>query len=250
MDKEQINTEKKSSETVSVNSRRKFIQKASAGAALTTLSAKSVWGACTVSGALSTGSNADNHCRDYPLTGGRSPGFWQEPNSNNNQACSAFTHVGCDNIKVNCHIKKTKATVKIPLDAGDWAAELSIDAVLGASPEYTVDLNVIFGLDSQGNNNLYGKDENVAYHLAAAYMNAFYGFYDGALAGTEFADVRGNEQRSKEFVQDLYALFYAMSYNSQDYLQSWKTMMENSYTDGTTDYVPSYTGIYTDCASS
>jgi len=58
------------------NARRKFLIQSSAGVAITTLPAQSVWGACNTSGLSGGSRSAGTVCIIPHVTGGRSPGSW------------------------------------------------------------------------------------------------------------------------------------------------------------------------------
>ncbi|MEP2653385.1 MAG: hypothetical protein ABJH06_15495, partial [Paraglaciecola sp.] len=64
------------------NQRRSFIKKSAAGVVVTSLPAKSVWGACNASG-ISGGSGSTATCELPILSNGRSPGSWSKFLSNN-----------------------------------------------------------------------------------------------------------------------------------------------------------------------
>ena len=151
------------------DSRRKFIQKAAAGTILTTLPASSVWGVCTVSGALSGGSQVVDNCKIPPLTGGRSPGYWKP----GGQYHGGFSNYGPD--KEDClhtAITTFESATTITLDDG-------------------VTLNLADGLAASG---------TLSFHLSAAYLNAFFDFY--TLPVTIGSDVINT---AEELVQHLYA---------------------------------------------
>ncbi len=184
-------------DTEKVDSRRKFIQKAAAGTILTTLPASSVWGVCTVSGALSGGSQVVDSCQipgPGVLTGGRSPGYWK-PEGNFHGGFSSYGPAQEDCLHTAIIAFETGTTVT--LDTG-------------------ITLNLMDGLNASG---------TLSYHLSAAYLNAFFKFYTLPISiGT---DVLNN---ADELVQHLYALTFR--YDAATVI----TAIEASYTDGTSSY--------------
>lgn len=147
------------------SSRRKFIKKASVGALITTLPAQSVWGACTVSGALSGGSKVNNDCISPSFLVGMSPGFWKDP-SNGNRLASKFSYPTTD----------------------EKRAELLCDI------ELAKDVNVTFGTGAQQftfnvrdalDKNLGAAfEQGFMFNLAAVYLNMVYGFQTLPIAVT------------------------------------------------------------------
>ena len=80
----------------SVQKRRSFLKKSATGAVLVSLPAQSVWGACSVSGAMSgnLSQNTDRHdCEEPNLPAGRSPGFWSQLYGGSNGINGGFTRV-------------------------------------------------------------------------------------------------------------------------------------------------------------
>ena len=83
-------------------SRRRFLQKTAVGTVIASLPAKSVWGACSVSGALSgnLSQNTDRHdCTIPRLVGGRSPGGWLNYKDNCHDIFDALADIKCNNNK-------------------------------------------------------------------------------------------------------------------------------------------------------
>lgn len=176
------------------DSRRKFIQKAAAGTVLTTLPASTVWGVCTVSGALSGGSQVEDSCKLPLITGGRSPGYWKG-NGNYHGGFSVYgpTQEGCLATAINTF----KTSTTITLEPG-------------------VTLNLQDGLNASG---------SFSFHLSAAYLNAYFGFY--TLPITVGTDILNTPE---ELVQHLYATSFRYD------VDTVKTAIEASYTDGISAY--------------
>ncbi len=190
-----MNKEKSAATT---DSRRKFIQKAAAGTILTTLPASSVWGVCTVSGALSGGSQVVDNCKFPPLTGGgRSPEYWKP--SGQSQYYDGFSNY--DSGQEDClrtAITTFESATTIPLDDG-------------------LTLNLASGLAESG---------SLSFHLSAAYLNAYYKFYilPITLGGSDVINT------PEELVQHLYAL--TLRYD----VDTVKTALVASYTDEVSSY--------------
>ena len=149
------------------NSRRKFLAKTSAVSLISALPATSVWGACTVSGALSGGSKVNNDCTIIPLTGGRSHGFWKDNATTGKSIGSAFPYL--KNYPNNSERKKCEKKHLISL------IELVKDekVIIGKNENgEAVSIDIRVALES-----------NIApqKHLAAVYLNAKFGFYASSL---------------------------------------------------------------------
>jgi len=200
-------------ETENKNSRRKFLVRTSAVSLISALPATSVWGACTVSGALSGGSKTTNDCSTITLTGGRSHGFWKDI-STGNSLDSAFPNVVTDD-QINeliILIEAAKA-LEVPLGNNQYG-----------SPEYMV-IGTALGLQGSGS--------SPKKHLAAVFLNAIFGFYCSSLPVT----VNSGETISngEQLVAHLYALHF-ISGGQND---------SNSYfgfTSGSTGFTPSSIG--------
>ncbi|GAB5380353.1 MAG: hypothetical protein Alis3KO_10050 [Aliiglaciecola sp.] len=166
-------------DVATVNKRRSFIKKTATGAVIASLPAKSVWGACSVSGAMSgnLSQNTDRHdCHMPNFSNGRSPGAWGKVmgyNGNNrgNTVKSMFIPLN-DIMSDNSLSRNQKRNARecyleeIESRANDL---LSLPAELISNP-----ITVGDALQSQG-----GTLNNIQYHLAAVYLNAYYGFYAG-----------------------------------------------------------------------
>lgn len=179
---------KKTSETESsaVAKRRSFLKKSATGAVLASLPAQSVWGACSVSGAMSgnLSRNTDRHdCVMPVLPAGRSPGFWSETYNGSNGINGAFKKVKggnktWKNNRRECYREHIKAVVD--------------SASLGLTPElYTGSYNSLYSalLESNG-----GGDGSLEFNLAGVWLSSYFGFYGAADEGnTSKATARVNE---------------------------------------------------------
>lgn len=156
-------------------SKRRFLKKTAVGAVIATLPAKSVWGACSVSGALSgnLSQNTDRHdCTIPSLYGGRSPGGWLNFRDNIH---SIFTKLGDIKSQVGhkSQTYKTAKTCYINAVEAVMAHTLPLPAELT-----TVNHTVASALASNGSGS-----NNVFFHLAAVYLNAYFGLYGSAHYG-------------------------------------------------------------------
>lgn len=144
------------------SSRRKFLQKSSAAALVTSLAAQPVWGQSQCSGTMSGGSNTqtdDDPCV-IPNVFGRSPGFWTQAmyNGNGNAVISAFTSVdNFDSGKLICYIDEVKANNSYTIPATPDSSEQQV--------------NVATALKYPGSNG--GNNWN----LAAIWLDARFGFF-------------------------------------------------------------------------
>lgn len=144
-------------------SRRRFIQKSSSVALITTLAAQPVWGQCTVSGATSGGSGpeeGDDPCV-IPNVSGRSPGFWSEAMYSGNAVRSAFpVPPANESAKLRCYIDliKNSSSFDIPSTGENWKV---VDA-----------LKIPGGLK---------------FNLAAIWLDAHFGFFTVPLPGVDNA---------------------------------------------------------------
>jgi len=141
------------------STRRVFLRKGTAAAALTTLAAQPVWGKCTVSGAMSGGSRHedDDPCK-IPNVVGRSPGFWTEAMYVGNALRSAFPNVPNGHItRLRCFIDQEKVN-------NNFTYKLS--------PDEQITISVAAALSDPG---------GLAFNLAAIWLNAFFGFFPDAI---------------------------------------------------------------------
>ena len=161
-------------------SKRRFLKKTAVGAVIATLPAKSVWGACSVSGALSgnLSQNTDRHdCTIPGLYGGRSPGGWLNYRDNIH---SIFSELG--RIKDQYH--HSSQTYRDAKSCYINAVEDVMGHTLPLPSELTtVTHTIASGLASNGTG-----DNNVFFHLAAVYLNAYFGLYGPAHYGQAAAN--------------------------------------------------------------
>jgi hypothetical protein len=193
------------------------LAKTSAVSLISALPATSVWGACTVSGALSGGSKVNNDCTTISLIGGRSHGFWKDT-STGKALGSAFPYLktytkGSDR-------KKCEKTHLISL----------IDLVKNET--------VFLGNDENGQavsihiNTALTSNASPAKHLAAVYLNAVFGFY--SLSLPVMLSSGHTISHGAELIAHLYALdIINPGMDSNDYF---------GFTDGKTAYTATASG--------
>ncbi len=154
------------------DSRRKFLVKTSAVSLISTLPATSVWGACTVSGALSGGSKVKDDCTTIFLSNGRSPGFWKDADTKSpgRAIASVFPYLTAyTGSRFNCEKSYLMSVI---------GAAKEIDIYLGKNENgEPVFINIKDAF-------LNHAGEGLAYNLAAVYLNAVFGFYDSYLPVT------------------------------------------------------------------
>lgn len=157
------------SEKAQSPSRRKFLRSSSTAALVTSLAAQPVWGQCTVSGnqsgASSSPTNGDACFIPPPLySAGRSPGFWTEAVFGpGNAVISAFSsHNGTQAADLRCYIEGVMMDnfYTVPIPGTDLRSE---------------PINVYAALQSPG-----GTGGN-NWNLAAIWLDAYFGFFDGAI---------------------------------------------------------------------
>ena len=158
----------------SVNKRRNFLKKSATGVVIASLPAKSVWGACSVSGALSgnLSTNADRHtCHMPDLHGGRSPGNWKTWKNNLHDTFLQLKEV---KNSVSGHGNPFNNPTYI---AAKNCYEDAIEEVMGHTLVLPSEFNPLtltveqaLATNGMGMNNIY-------YHMAAVYLNAYFGFY-------------------------------------------------------------------------
>lgn len=197
-------------ETENKNSRRKFLVRTSAVSLISALPATSVWGACTVSGALSGGSKTTNDCSTITLTGGRSHGFWKDI-STGNSLDSAFPNVVTD-VQKNALITLIEAAKALEVPLGNNQS---------GSPEYMV-IGIALGSGSSPKK-----------HLAAVFLNAIFGFYCSSLPVTVNAGY--TISNGEELVAHLYAL-HVISLDPND------SNLYFGFTNGSTGFTPTSIG--------
>ena len=207
------------------NARRKFLIQSSAGVAITTLPAQSVWGACNTSG-LSGGSRSGGTVCIIPhVTGGRSPGSWTK-----------FVESGAPGNNARNKVRElfslgpgggTNAPTNSFLDS----AYCNVRAFINGLP--TLVLVDPRGIESDVNFNVaaYLNDSGPETNFAAYYLNALFNFY-GPLAPLADAD---------ELIQHVWAVMLIKGdadstgpTNTADLQAAW--VVENSTTAA---YLPS-----------
>ncbi|WP_445767980.1 hypothetical protein [Rheinheimera sp.] len=200
-------------------SRRRFLQKTAVGTVIASLPAKSVWGACSVSGALSgnLSQNTDRHdCTIPNLYGGRSPGGWRNYKGNGHSIFSALKQIkdqyGTKSTKYKnaraCYISVIEAVMAHPLPV---------------PPELTtVSHTVASALSSNGTG-----DNNIFFHLAAVYLNAYFGLY---------GQVHYGQAAAIALVQQIFLNWYMqLSANPGSSVSFSDSLL--GYNDGSTNYV-------------
>ncbi|GAA0857948.1 hypothetical protein [Aliiglaciecola litoralis] len=210
--------EKLSKKDVSaVSKRRNFLKKTATGAVIVSLPAKSVWGTCTVSGTmsgnLSQHGDSDHHCEIPNFNGGRSPGNWKTWDNNLH---STFRSLGDDRQAMG-HRTQAYSNRKACYESAISAAlnhTMTLDSELGA-PQITVQQ----GLDKYLGPNF---ENNIFFHMAAVYLNSYFGFYNGIPDGRDSA---------LEQIEKLY-LYYKVMSNSPTGFSI--TEDELGYHDGST----------------
>ncbi|WP_342807238.1 hypothetical protein [Alteromonas sp. M12] len=201
-----------------VNKRRNFLKKSATGAVIVSLPAKSVWGACSVSGALSgnLSTNTDRHTCSMPyLSGGRSPGNWKKYSNN--------MHDTFNKLK-DCKNRYGKNSNEYKVMLSCFATE--IEEVYDHTMNLPADLNprvltVREGLESQGTGS-----NNIYYHLAAVYLNTYFGFYSSYSEGVGAAT---------EAIKDVFFYWYVSSLSG-----SFVGLSDSDlgYNEGSTDWAP------------
>ena len=187
------NTPEKSN---SIDSRRKFLKKTTAGVVISALPAQSVWGACTVSGALSGGSAISDDCSIVPdLRWGRSPGTWVDP-SRGGKIKDMFTAV---------------AQIKSTYGNGSCQYRLAQEQAL-AVVNYVIDNTA--PIDLRDGTALVLRDAiqpgtGHLRHLAAAYLNFYFGFYNQTLYMNN-----GNITTAEDLVLHLHALVVSGNFSN------------------------------------
>lgn len=162
----------------SVQKRRSFLKKSATGAVLVSLPAQSVWGACSVSGAMSgnLSQNTDRHDCTQPRLAGLSPGFWKKyrvgANASKSPIHSKFESVvgGKNSSSANCYKDIVKEVVA--------NEEMNLDAELYSGPEKLNDALV---------------PSSAGFNIAGVWLNSYFGFYGDGADDHEIADQRANE---------------------------------------------------------
>ena len=215
-------------------SRRRFIKTAATASAFSILPAQSVWGACTVSGAVSGNQSRVNAQCTFPdISGGRSPGTWTKfvsgmpPGEANNKTKAIFEQVedsGKNYDHLVCYRDFVRGLMSNTLISGSTLAYAA--TFPNTPPMPSGDISVEWGLTS---NSMYN---NVFFHAASAYMNAYLGMYNNYASGQASAE----EVASEVFT---YWLFSNMHGGSTDVGN-----LMNYYGEATTDYLLHSCAVY------
>ncbi|GAC12852.1 hypothetical protein [Aliiglaciecola lipolytica] len=198
-----------------VNKRRNFLKKSATGAVIVSLPAKSVWGACSVSGALSgnLSTNADRHTCTMPnLYGGRSPGNWKDYKNNMHSTFNALGDVKSSYGKNSTEYANAKTCF---INAIDPVYQHQLTLPSEFSP---LNMTVQSGLDSNG-----GGYNNIYFHLAAVYLNTYFGFYSTYGSG---------EAEAIQAITDVFSYWYV----NKDVAGFSISDSELGYNDGSTDW--------------
>ncbi|WP_460313527.1 hypothetical protein [Aliiglaciecola aliphaticivorans] len=201
-----------------MNKRRNFLKKSATGAVIVSLPAKSVWGACSVSGALSgnLSTNTDRHTCSMPyLSGGRSPGNWKTYSNNMH---STFTKLkSCK----NAYGKDSNQYKEMEICYVDAINDVYLHTLVLPSDISSRTLTVSEALDSNGTG-----DDNIYFHLAAVYLNTYFGFY------TSYSEGQAAAQQA---ISDVF-LYWYISKNNPSF--AGITDAELGYDEGSTDWSP------------
>lgn len=195
---------------VSQEARRKFIYKSATGAALVAVPGKSVWGACSVSGAMSgnVSSMARHTCEVPDFSGGRSPGTWKEDH------ISLKAHAVFDALAENSIQKKAEngsamydcyvrhVTQFINSNVMQIDPRLLSDSLLSSYP--TGVINIYEALTSNG-----GGDGSLEYNLAGVFCNAYFGFYPEVVSHE--SDEVSRLAKANKLVNDIVIYLVTMS---------------------------------------
>lgn len=174
---------KKTSDTESsaVAKRRSFLKKSATGAVLASLPAQSVWGACSVSGAMSgnLSRNTDRHdCVQPVVSAGKEPKYWCDAYNNDggkdHRVSDGFSQ--CKSKNRTKHNKRRECYRKHLVDCCD---SLNMDL----HPElYTGNFNNC--KDALFHSNVNGK-ASLEYCLAGVYLSSFFGFHNASHKGSK-----------------------------------------------------------------
>jgi hypothetical protein len=199
-------------------SRRRFLQKTAVGAVIASLPAKSVWGACSVSGAMSgnLSQNTDRHdCTIPQLCGGRSPGGWLNIEDN---CHSVFSELGRMKQRYGKNSKTYKQAYNCYMSAVDLVMQHNLPLPAQLT---TVVHSVRSGLASNGSGS-----NNIFFHLAAVYLNAYFGLYGQYHAGPAAAVA---------LVERIFLSWYRVINQDQNTILTFSDS-EMGYTDGSTNW--------------
>jgi len=161
------------------NSRRQFIVKAAVGSAALSVPGKSVWGACSVSGAMSgniSRVNPEQKCEAPLIFGGRSPGTWKDAldgSMNGQRLKDMFTA-----------LQRVDYPAMPAAEPGSilWVAyESHLESVI-KSNSMKIDKRVLDDDVSYANGGVplfdaLDEPGGMDYNLAAVWLNTYFGFY-------------------------------------------------------------------------
>lgn len=201
------------------NARRKFLIQSSAGVAITTLPAQSVWGACNTSGLSGGSRSAGTVCIIPHVTGGRSSGSWTKfvesgapGNNNRNKVRELFSLSTYTDPQLDTAYCNVRAFIN------------GLPTLVLVDPR-GIESDVSFNVEAYLNDS--GPEKN----FAAYYLNALFNFY-GPLAPLADAD---------ELIQHVWAVMLIKGdadstgpTNTADLEAAW--VVENSTTAA---YLPS-----------
>ena len=193
------------------NSRRQFIVKAAVGSAALSVPGKSVWGACSVSGAMSgnvSRVNPEQKCEATPIFGGRSPGTWKDAldGSMNGQRLKAMFTA----------LQKVDYPEMPAAEPGSilWVAyESHLESVI-KSNSMKIDKRILDDDVSYVNGGVplfdaLDKPGGMDYNLAAVWLNTYFGFYPSVVHHSASASDR--IQKANELVNNIAIYLFSES---------------------------------------
>jgi len=197
---------KKTSETESsaVAKRRSFLKKSATGAVLASLPAQSVWGACSVSGAMSgnLSRNTDRHdCTTPVVSPGKKPKYW----------CDAYTNDGNKNHRISdgfsrCKSKNNKKHNRRRQCYKDHLVDCCNTLNMDLTPElYTGNFNNV--KDALFHSSI-NDTPSLEYCLAGVYLSSFFGFHNEA--------DKGSKSKASKKVNEILLYVYVKADQGQD----------------------------------
>lgn len=157
------------------NKRRSFLKKSATGAVVFSLPAKSVWGACSVSGAMSgnLSTNADRHDCTMGAQGGRSPGYWKTCLANDNLH-AVFVHLKIAKDSVN---NNSTAAQQTAYQTTKNCYRSAVESVMSHTMVLPSEFNPLVMTVEEGLNSEGATLNNLYFHMAAVYLNSYFGLY-------------------------------------------------------------------------
>ncbi len=204
----------------SMNKRRNFLKKTATGAVIASLPAKSVWGACSVSGALSgnLSTNTDRHTCTIPdLSNGRSPGNWKNWNKNMHG-----TFMKLKEMRDSIQGKPSKDPA---YQAAKKCFSDDVEVAMGKIMVLPSEMNPRVLTVGQALATNGDGDNNIYYHLAAVYLNAYFEFY---------SNYQG-EVAAEQLINEIFLYWYVGTHHGGGVSISSSDL---GYNDGTTWYQP------------